>query len=301
LSAGLPGILPRRAARDLQIGLAVLTNKQLINTESFTTKKETPIVLRKFTFACTLLALSLGLAAAVRAQATTEVKEKPPMYTYVSSWNIPRAQWAEMKKSTAADDDMMTKAFASGAIVGYGNDTNMVHTADGSTHDQWWSSMSMAGLLSVLEELYKGGSPVAPVLSTSTKHEDLVLVSRYYNWTPGACKGCYTHGAIYKLKADAPNDALDTMSKNVFVPMFEKLLAEGAIKEYDIDTQSIHTEAPGTFYMFYITPDAAGLDKVNAAIRDLGKNNPLISSSFNTMMDSTGHRDELARTEATWK
>jgi hypothetical protein len=258
-------------------------------------------VLRKFASVCTLLALSLGFAAAVRAQSTTEVKEKPPMYTYVSSWSVPRAQWAEMKKSTANDDDMMNKAFASGAIVGWGNDTNMVHTAEGSTHDQWWSSMSMAGLLSVLEELYKAGSTVAPVLSTATKHDDVVLVSRYYNWTPGACKGCYTHGAIYKLKADAPNDAVDTMSKTVFVPMFEKLLADGAIKEYDIDTQSIHTSAPGLFYMFYITQDAAGLDKVNAAIRDLGKNNPLISPAFATILDSTGHRDELARTDATWK
>ncbi len=258
-------------------------------------------MLRKFALTFTLLALSLGLAAAVRAQSTTEVKEKPPMYTYVSSWSVPRAQWAEMKKSTANDDDMMNKAFASGAVVGWGNDTNMVHTPEGSTHDQWWSSMSMAGLLSVLEELYKSGSPVAPVLSTTTKHDDVILVSRYYNWTSGACKGCYTHGAIYKLKADAPNDAVDTMSKTVFVPMFEKLLADGAIKEYDIDTQSIHTEAPGLFYIFYITPDAAGLDKVNAAIRELGKNNPLISPAFATILDSTGHRDELARTDATWK
>jgi hypothetical protein len=258
-------------------------------------------VLRKFALAFTLLSLSLGFAAAVRAQSTTEVKEKPPMYTYVSSWSIPRAQWAEMKKSTAADDDMMTKAFASGAVVAYGNDTTMVHTVDGSTHDQWWSSMSMAGLLSVLEELYKGGSPVAPVLSTATKHDDTVLVSRYYNWTPGACKGCYTHGAIYKLKADAPNDALETMSKTVFVPMFEKLLADGAIKEYEIDTQAIHTEAPGMFYIFYMTQDAAGLDKVNAAITGLGKNNPLIGPSFSTMMDSSGHRDELARGESNWK
>jgi hypothetical protein len=259
-------------------------------------------VLRKLALVFSLLALALGISAtAVRAQSTPEVKEKPPMYTYASVWTIPRAQWAEMEKSDAADNETMAKALASGAIVAYGHDTNLVHTEDGPTHDEFWSSMSMAGLLSLLDQFYKNGSTVSPVLANSTKHFDEILVSRYYNWTPGSCKGCYTHGGFYKLKADAPDNAVETLSKTVFVPLFEKLLAEGAIKEYEVDTQAIHTHAPGTFSLFYITPNAEGLDKVNDAIRDAGKNNPLLSPALETMLDSTGHRDELTRTDATYK
>ena len=257
---------------------------------------------RKLALAFSLLALALGIwATALSAQSTTEVKEKPPMYSYVSIWNIPRAQWGEMEKANAGDTDAMAKALASGAIVAYGHDTALVHTADGPTHDEYWSSMSMAGLLSLLEQFYKNGSAVSPVLAASTKHFDEILVSRYYNWTSGSCKGCYTHGGFYKLKADAPNDAVDTLSKNLFVPLFEKLLAAGAIKEYEIDTQAIHTSEPGTFSVFYITPTADGLDKVNDAIRDTTKNNPLISPAIGSMLDSTGHRDELTRTDATYK
>jgi hypothetical protein len=33
----------------------------------------------------------------------------------------------------------------------------------------------------------------------------------------------------------------------------------------------------------------------------LGKNNALISPAFATILDSTDHRDELARTDANWK
>ena len=33
----------------------------------------------------------------------SDAKEKPPMYSYVAFWNIPRAQWAEMDKSNAAN------------------------------------------------------------------------------------------------------------------------------------------------------------------------------------------------------
>ncbi|HEY0701741.1 MAG TPA: hypothetical protein VGD60_03145 [Candidatus Acidoferrales bacterium] len=258
-------------------------------------------MLRKLAFTCTLLTLALGFAAGVRAQSTTEVKEKPPMYTYASVWNIPRAQWGEMEKTDAADNETMGKALASGTIVGYGHDTALVHRADGPTHDQFWSAMSMAGLMNVLEQFYKNGSASNPVLSSATKHYDEILVSRYYNWTPGTCKGCYTHGGFYKLKADAPNDALETLSKNIFVPLFEKLLADGAIKEYEIDTQAIHTESPDTFSIFYITPNAEGLDKVNEAIRVATKANPLMGASIGPMLDSSAHRDELTRTDATYK
>ena len=56
-----------------------------------------------------------------------EVKEKPPMYSYVAYWNIPRAQWAEMAKADAADQKILDKAVSGGSIVGYGNDENRIH------------------------------------------------------------------------------------------------------------------------------------------------------------------------------
>jgi len=84
----------------------------------------------------------------------------------------------------------------------------------------------MAGLLNVLDQFQKSGSSVSPVLSSATKHMDSIYMSRYYNWRSGSAKDAYTHVAYYRLKADAPVDALDTLSKNLFVPLFEKLLAD---------------------------------------------------------------------------
>ena len=80
---------------------------------------------------CALLATSV-LATPSHAQ---EVKEKPRMYTYVADWVIPRAQWGEMEKSYATDQKILDKAMASGTIVGYGNDENLVHRPDAETHD----------------------------------------------------------------------------------------------------------------------------------------------------------------------
>jgi len=247
-----------------------------------------------------VMALSVVWAVPARAQ-MSEGKEKPPMYSYVSFWNIPRAQWAEMAKSDEADRAILDKAVASGTLVGYGYDVNLVHQADGPTHDEWWSAMSMAGLLNVLEQFYKSGSTASPVLGSATKHWDGIYVSRHYNWHPGLWKGAYTHGSYYKLKADAPENAVETLSKGLLVPFFEKLLADGTIHEYEVDTEAIHTEAPGAFWIFYLAPNAESLDKVNAALFETLKTNPLVGPAFGSMIDFTAHRDYLVRTNATYK
>jgi len=80
----------------------------------------------------------LSLCAIASGAQTSEVKEKPPMYSYVANWQIPRARWPEMQKANSADKPILDKALADGTIVGYGDDENVVHQADGPTHDNWW-------------------------------------------------------------------------------------------------------------------------------------------------------------------
>jgi hypothetical protein len=244
------------------------------------------------------LALCAAGAAPARAQ---DVKDKPPMYSYISNWTIPRAQWGEMDKSYATDQKILDEALAKGNIVGYGRDITLLHQPDGGTHDDWWSGMSLASVLNVLDQFYKAGTPTSPVLATATKHWDSIYVSHYYNWHPGTYKDVYTDVAAYKLKADAPNDAVETLSKSVVAPLLEKMLAAGNIHEYEIDTQAYHTDAPGLFVIVYIAANAEGLDKVNAAIRQAVKDNSLIGPAFGSMTDSTGHRDDLLRSAVTYK
>jgi hypothetical protein len=251
-----------------------------------------------FAVACTL-AMIAAWTAPVYAQ--DEPKEKPPMYSYVGFWNIPRAHWADMEKADAADHSVLEKAMADGTIIGYGNDINLVHQPDGATHDGWWSAMSMAGLLNVLDKFYKNGSTTTSVLASSTKHWDNIMVSRYYGWHSGSFKGAYTRAAQYKLKPDAPNDAVEMLSKHLFVPMLEKMLADGAILEYEIDTEAIHTDDPGSFWVIFIATNADGLDKFNAAVRDLHKSNPLGGPAIGSMVDFTPHRDYLSSSTGTYK
>ena len=187
----------------------------------------------------------------------------------------------------------MAKALAAGTLVGYGDDVALVHQVDGITHDQWWSATSMAGVINVLEQFYQSGSATTPVLGSATKHWDNIYVSPY--------KNVYTHTSFYKLKADATNDGVEMLSKSLIVPLLEKQLADGSIHEYEIDTEAIHTEDPGTFLVVYIAANPEGLDKVNAAITETLKASPLSGPAFGSMTDPVGHRDGLFRTNATYK
>ena len=113
---------------------------------------------RKNFVAVLVLGVIAGLALPASAQQTPEVKEKPRMYTYVALWQLPRSQWNEWAKSEAADASILKGAMANGTLVSYGDDVNLVHQPEAPTHDDWFQSMSMAGLMNVLDQFYKSGS-----------------------------------------------------------------------------------------------------------------------------------------------
>jgi hypothetical protein len=177
----------------------------------------------------------------------------------------------------------------------------VVHQADGITHDDWWSAMSMAGVLNVLDQLEKSSAGATSVLTSATNHFDNVYVSRYYNWHSGAMKDGYTYEASYRLKPGAPDDAVEMLSKRLIVPLLEKLFADGTLREYEVDTQEIHTEAPGMFSIVYLAANADGLDKVNAALQQAMGSDPLGGVAFESMIDITAHHDELAHSNAMYK
>jgi hypothetical protein len=229
----------------------------------------------------------LGMTVTPAGAQTVEVKEKPPLYRYVSYWTYPRAHWADVDKDNATGNrKILAPALADGTVVGYGEDENQVHSAEGFTHDNWWQANSLAGLMKVLEAFHKGGGSSSPLLVSSTKHWDQMYISSFYNWKAGSWKGAYGYKATYKLKPDAPDpdDAIRALS-SFYVPVFEKMLADGTIVEYEIDREMIHTADSRAQIVFsFVMPSAEGLDKFRAALGDALDKNSLITPAFGSMM-----------------
>ena len=61
----------------------------------------------------------LGMSATLAGAQTVEVKEKPPLYRYVSYWTLPRAHWADVDKDHATGNQkILAPALADGTLVG---------------------------------------------------------------------------------------------------------------------------------------------------------------------------------------
>jgi hypothetical protein len=68
-----------------------------------------------------------AVAAVMPSQAQDANQSKPPVYTYISEWAVPRPQWSEMAKLDEQDRPLMDKLIADGTITGYGAFTNLIH------------------------------------------------------------------------------------------------------------------------------------------------------------------------------
>jgi hypothetical protein len=242
------------------------------------------------------LALLVMVAACAPPAGTqmTEAKDKPAMYSYIAVWNIPRDQWAARENQAAAARQILDRAVSDGTIVAYGFDENPLH-------DTFWLAMSKEGLQSVSDEFKKAGITAMPSAAGTAPSPVSILVSRYYNWHTETCKNAYVHVGIYKMRSDAPPDAVDALSRNYFAPPLEKMLADRTIFEWETDTYADPKDAPGTFLIAYLSETEEGLNKANDAVQKTLKSRPLKGPAFDALVDVGASRDVVVRSYAAYK
>jgi hypothetical protein len=245
--------------------------------------------------ALVLLACTAGPVAAKGPTSAGQAAaaEKTPVYTYVSEWTVPRAMWADYKKEDEADVDAMKKGVADGTLISFGTFTVLNHQEGEPTHGSWFSATSMANLMKFLEGLRTAPGATAPVLAAS-KHWDYILSSTIHNGHSGTFTNGYLRVARWPAKAGG-NDPDGKIIKATMVAILEKLFADGALHSYTIDQETIHSEDPGTTFVVLVANGAEGLDKFNALIAEMFKDNPAQAAAYGTLVDAHGHRDTLAR------
>jgi len=219
--------------------------------------------------------------------------EKPPVYIYVSEWAVPRNMWAAWQKNEDAGNDILNKAIADGTITEWGNFAVLNHQEGEPTHGSWFASGSMAGLMKALESLRATPGATDPVLVAS-KHWDFILQSRNYNGHSGTFKNGYLRVGRWSRKAGS-NDPDGKIMKATLVQILEKLQAAGALHQYSIDEENIHSQDPNTFWIAIVANGPEGLDKFAAALEEAGKSDPAGTAGFGSLIEGHGHRDFLAR------
>ncbi len=237
-------------------------------------------------------AVVIAMMSAYPAWTQSASAEKPIMYTYVSEWAVPRAMWAEYQKLEGADNDAMRKAVADGTLIAFGSFAVLNHQEGQPTHGTWFSANSIANLIKVLEGLRSAPAATAPPLAAS-KHWDYFLQSRDYNAHSGTFTNGYLRVGFWRFKAGA-SDPGGRIRKATIGAMLEKLLADGALHSYQIDSENVHSQDPDEFFIGIVTNGAEGLDKFYAALEEADKNNPAGLAGYDSLLDSRGHHDFLA-------
>jgi hypothetical protein len=225
---------------------------------------------------------------------TTEIKAKPPMYSYIAVWNIPEDQWKARENQAAVARKVLDQAIDKGTIVSYGYDGNPLH-------DTFWLAMSKAGLESVRNQFQKIGITPVPAKAAAAISPVSILVSRYYNWKTIRCENAYVHVGIYKIKPDAPADAVDQLSKNFFGPVLEKMLAGGAIFEWETDTYADPKDSPGTFLIAYLSAKSEDLEKASKAVQERLRSRLPNGPALDSLIDVKTITDVVVRSYAVYK
>jgi hypothetical protein len=236
--------------------------------------------------------LVIVLAVMLVPAALPQMEPTPTVYTFVSQFQVPRANWAAYSEDTEKTFvPVVEKSLADGNILGWSTFETVVHTPEGYTHGAAWSSTSIAGLMKVLDEIRKNGARPAQI--AATKHEDLLMQSTMYH--AGSGTDAYLRVVCSMAKADKPEGFAVTLKK-LLVPTFEEQLKKGVATFYGVDQQYVNTGAPSLRCVVITYPNAEGIDKWATAISTtMGKWSPAERAEFAGSTVADSRRDILAR------
>src|SRR5713226_1937430 len=184
--------------------------------------------------------LLVVMAVILVPAALPQMEPTPIVYTYVSQFQIPRANWAQYSEDTEKSFvPVVEKSLADGSILSWSTFEQVVHTPDGYTHGAAWSSNSIAGLMKVLDEVRKNGP--RPGQIAATRHEDYLMQTSMYHVGSGA--PAYLRVVCSNAKPDKPGEYAAALKKYL-VPTFDEQIKKGVATYYGVDEQYVNNAAP---------------------------------------------------------
>jgi hypothetical protein len=248
-------------------------------------------MLKHIVLVVTLLVFSAPAALSQTGQAQ-------PVYTYVSQFQVPRAnwpQWAEDAEKTT--NPIFRRLMADGTIIGWANFETIVHTPEGMTHGASWSATSLAGITRVLDELRKLGPQPGQI--AATKHEDFLMRSTMYRASSVPDGSGYLRVVCTVAKPGKGDDYVAAVNKYLG-PTFEELFKKGVTTYYGFDDQYVITAAPSLRCLVITYPNAEAMNTWAATIATrLDKMSPdehrgWVDAQANTV-EPNSRRDLMAR------
>jgi hypothetical protein len=248
------------------------------------------MIKRSFVFSTLVFVLGL-MCSPTWAQGN---QEQQPIFTYVAEWGVPRAQWSDMEKVNAGNKALLDSLAANGTLLGYGTYENRIHSEGGMTHGSWFQADSLANIFNALDKIYAQAGTVTQPVQAASKHLDYLMVSTIHGAKAVSNSTGYLRVISAQVKPGKDEQFLEAYRRYI-VPVYAKLLADGAIVAYQLDWEYNIENAPGRFFSVATTRDAEGLDKVRMAVGELFNKNPAVLDALVSVSVPNSRNDLLAR------
>jgi hypothetical protein len=183
------------------------------------------------------------------------------------------------------------KLMADGVVLAWGIETPVLRYPGGTTHLIWFSVANWSGVEKVLsameaqlqklaaEDAKRTNSAHAskqkPPMTTAERQAAVFDMSKTRDWLardlvanygppPAASVLPVTRYNFIKVKPAKAAEYRRTWEK-YNKPVFDKLIADGALLAYGLSTEEVKTDGDFTHFVWMATADMSGMDKIGAA------------------------------------
>ncbi|HTU32739.1 MAG TPA: hypothetical protein VMF66_02935 [Candidatus Acidoferrum sp.] len=243
----------------------------------------------------TILFCALALVVSVFVSTKPAAAQDQTYYTYVSEFAVPRTGWNACTSQESSDNAIYQGLVADGTLVDWGSFEVRVHQLDGYTHGDWMTATSRANLLKALEKLWT--TATNPCYAAATKHQDLFLATIAHGGKTVSNATGYLRVGFYQAKPGESEAVRDLLLKKL-KPMLDSELAGGTLLAYNLDTEDIHTVAPGSYNVALLFPDGAAIDKFYSDLDAAEKSDPTVLQALDALTIEKEHHDGLTRVTA---
>lgn len=200
---------------------------------------------------------------------------------------------------------VLDKLLESGVVTAYGIDVDMLHVP-GENNIAFWSDVPDFASLAKANQAIDGFMKANPAvmqdlqsMSDMSTHRDFIV----RNWeenhraVPAGAKPIGDLDVV-QVKPERMEEYLELFRK-YDKPILDKLVADGVIYGYEIETEAVHTLKPGFVWEIVDMPDLGAKDKVRAAWGEAMKKIPeaertMLEKTYFEMVDYSTHRDSLS-------
>ncbi|MBI5086890.1 MAG: hypothetical protein HZB13_20120 [Acidobacteria bacterium] len=165
------------------------------------------------------------------------------------------------------------KLLKEGTVSGYGVDVDMFHQP-GQSNVAVWMDVPSFEAFGKAEDAIHAALKASPQLTAAlwaandqNAHADIMVRHMFANMKKvPAGKLPYTNFHAVKVKPGQMQDYAAGFEKHL-KPMYDRLVADGVIYGYSVDTEVIHSDAAALVWIVTVMPDLAAKDKMLAATR----------------------------------